>query len=779
MNRFDGFLRWAWSILVVFALAFALGACSGDDGKDGADGAPGPEGPPGAEGPPGPGASATPLESCDVCHSDGSFASAPAAHEVYDVGSFAAFAVTPSGADLVVSFSATVDGAAATAATFRRAYVTDGTLRTSLTDEIEADPALFVNNGDGTYSVRIVDGVARFGGTNSRYLVILLNGLNDLEVAAVGDYPAAIPLAGLASSEACQGCHGDSGEVGRFDPTNRGGHYSAPMSVDACVVCHRPGDPLDPDNNEPSYMKIARVVHGIHNSHNFPDGEFVTDRDNAYSITYPTYMTNCSVCHSDDNIVPAVGVSALEAANAMPVTGSGCLSCHGSMESWTFPVELGFHDLITDPFAHDCQTACHEPGGLGQAKLVVTDFHNGLTTGRGGIVWNGVDTSVTEGAKFVWEITGVVDDGTNLAISWQASYDGVGVDPCNATPAAGEPAFHAIPPFTRPDGTTQNRNNLSMLRSYAQGDDFILGQSTSAPGQALSVNVTVDNTTCAGGVATTTIPVDPDADATVGRVALQGKPWLVAIDPDDEDGVMQVRAKTPTYDWVVGDGSPTLMARRDVVDTGECLKCHVGSLYQHGGNRVDNVDMCILCHNSASNEKNVRVGMGVDASEAYDGRVGETFEMKTMLHRIHSSGVDGQPPYLVYRNRGIYAFAPDVSVLPNWPGTGQQVVYGSDPEVTTNHNFHSADYPRALNACTACHDADFAVIPVQAQAMATTVDAGSEVWEDQLDDVLQGAATTACVTCHADSASKGHAYQNSWEPKEFPEGRQTIIDAGN
>ena len=82
MNRFDGFLRWAWSILVVFALAFALGACSGDDGKDGADGAPGPEGPPGAEGPPGPGASATPLESCDVCHSDGSFASAPAAEQV-------------------------------------------------------------------------------------------------------------------------------------------------------------------------------------------------------------------------------------------------------------------------------------------------------------------------------------------------------------------------------------------------------------------------------------------------------------------------------------------------------------------------------------------------------------------------------------------------------------------------------------------------------------------------------------------------------------------------
>ncbi|NGP52516.1 hypothetical protein, partial [Thioalkalivibrio sp. XN8] len=70
-------------------------------------------------------------------------------------------------------------------------------------------------------------------------------------------------------------------------------------------------------------------------SHNFPDGEFVSRRDTVYDVTYPTYMTNCSVCHRDD-VVPAAGVSALEAANAMPVTGPGCFSCHGSFESFDF-----------------------------------------------------------------------------------------------------------------------------------------------------------------------------------------------------------------------------------------------------------------------------------------------------------------------------------------------------------------------------------------------------------------------------------------------------------
>ena len=771
MIRFEKVISWAWSFLVVCTLALAMSGCEGDDGSDGPQGPTGATGDTGPEGPPGTSATVTPLESCAVCHDDGSFVSAPAAHEVYDIGSFADFAVAEDVDDLVVTFSAMVDGAAAMDATFYRAYVSDGTTRTSLTSRVEGDPgavppvppsAFFVSNGDGTYSFTIEGGVAEFGGTNSRYLVILRNGMNALEIAAVGDYPAAIPLAGLASNESCTNCHGASGEVGRFDPMNRGGHYSAPMSEEACVVCHRPDNPATPDDDEePSYMQLYRLVHGIHNSHNFPDGVFVSDRDNTYDTTYPTYMTNCSVCHSDDTIVPAVGVSALAAANAMPVSGTGCFSCHGSMEGFDF-TGLEFHLDIQDPEAADC-TQCHDDT---LARATVAQFHNGGTTERGGIIWDGVDTSVTEGAKFDWEITGVVDDGVNLAITWQASYEGVGVDPCNDTAAPGAPTFHA-----------SGDGNLSMLRNYAQGDDFILGQSTSAPGQALSVNVTVDNTVCAGNVATTTIPVDVvDPSVERGIVALQGKPRTIS--PADPAETQRVRAVTPTYEWTIGDGAAPVAMRRDIVDTGECLKCHVGSLYQHGGNRVDNVGMCILCHNSASNEQNVRVGMGVDSSEAYDGQVGETFEMKTMLHRIHSAGTEGSPPYVIYRNRGIYGFATDDSLLPNWPGTGQQVVFGSD-DVTTNHNFHTPTYPRALNACAACHVEGLPVQPDQTQAMATTIEAGGTVWEDQLDDVLQGATTTACITCHADTASKGHAYQNSWEPQEFPEGRDTIIDAAN
>jgi OmcA/MtrC family decaheme c-type cytochrome len=704
----------------------------------------------------------TPIESCVVCHGEGTFASAPAAHEVFDMGAFADFAVAAVGADLEITFSATLDGAPPVGATLYRAYAWDGTVRTSLREPPRGpnpgtDIVVFTDNGGGDYTVTVPGGVALLAGTNQRYLMILRAGDNLLEVVAYGDYPALIPLAGLASNQACIDCHGESGEVGRFAPTLAGGHYSAPMSVDACVVCHIGGTP----GQGPSYGQIAEIIHGIHNSQNFPDGEFVSRRPTTYDVTYPTYMTNCSVCHSDDNIVPAAGVSALAAANAMPVTGAGCFSCHGSMDGFDF-TGLEFHLNIPTPETANCAQCHNPPAQGGVARYTVAQYHNGIVTERGGIIFDGVDTSVTEGAKFAWEITGIDDDGVNLAISWQASYDGVAVNPCNATVGVGAPLFHLGPGA-----------NLSMLRSYFQGDDPILGQSTSAPGQANAVNVTADNTTCQGNVATTTIPVDA-VDYERGIVALQGKPRVVSV--LDPTATMAVRAFTPTREWVVGDGALPLMARRSIVDSGACLQCHVGSMYQHGGNRVDNVDMCVLCHNSASSEQSVRVGMGVEASEAYDGKVGETFEMKTMLHRIHSAGTAGSPPYVIYRNRGIYAWAPDESLLANWPGTGRQIVFGSN-DVTQNHTFTVPTYPRALNACYACHTPDFDVLPNQAKAMATTIDAGSTEWINQLDDTLQGASATACITCHTAGVVRGHAYQFGWAPQEFPEGRQTIIEA--
>jgi len=195
--------------------------------------------------------------------------------------------------------------------------------------------------------------------------------------------------------------------------------------------------------------------------------------------------------------------------------------------------------------------------------------------------------------------------------------------------------------------------------------------------------------------------------------------------------------------------------------------------------------MCIICHNSASSDQNNRVLMGVDASEAYDGKVGQTYELKTMLHAIHSAGT-GLAPYVVYRTRGIYAWTAEGVTPANWPATSDPtLVFGGDPAVpqaTQPHTLYHPTYPRLWNDCAACHADGFDLIPDQDKAVATTLDAGTvdagttNVWKNQLDDTLQGASAADCTSCHQTTDARGHAYQNGWTPQTFENGRQTIID---
>jgi len=294
----------------------------------------------------------------------------------------------------------------------------------------------------------------------------------------------------------------------------------------------------------------------------------------------------------------------------MPASYEGCLSCHGSMAGFGFPAG-NFH-LNAD--ATVVCTNCHQAPLL---PATVADFHNGLETERVGIIWDGEDKSVSEGKRFTWKIDNIVDNGTNLAISWSATFDGSPINPCNTTASATAPVVFPFGPNTANEGT------LSMLRSYVQGDDYVLGKDPARPGQALATNLSATNTVCAGTVATTTIAVDTGVPAgTRGVVALQGK-WQVPVPVGFSNSLhaadwpyplMFVRVPTPVAEWIVGSSGivPKVDQRREIADTGACLKCHVGSLYQHGNTRVDNVTMCVICHNSASSDQNNRVTMGVD-----------------------------------------------------------------------------------------------------------------------------------------------------------------------
>ncbi len=692
--------------------------------------------------------------------------------------------------DLVVSFNVKANGSNFTTFTqVTGAYRYDGTNRDNLTAVDAAFPGdavrtfTLAGGANGNYTVTITDGVTLFGAVPSRYLFRLetASGLVPrIRALAMGNYPTS-PDGDLVSAAGCTGCHGVNG--------GGGFHYGYPTNGATCAVCHNAANT--------NYPRLADIGHGIHASHGMPSGEFVLETVNGddswtYSATYPSYMTNCNVCHTASS-------GALAKANTMAVTASNCFSCHESMEAWDFTATgTTFHETMTE--ATDC-TTCHNTTPTGVAPATVTAFHDGLETERVGIIYGGDDLSVTKGAMFNWTITQVVDNPTtgNLTITWTAEFPkGTPINPCNTTATDSAPVFYPYGPNTAGEGT------LSMLRSYAQGDDYVLGRAN-APGQAAAVNLSTTNTTCAGNVATTVIPRDDVPAGTRGIVALQGKPQLpVPAGMTTEhwaEPLMFVRVPTPVYEFVVGTGAPAT-PRRVVADTKECLGCHVGSLYQHGNTRVDNVTMCIICHNSASSDQNNRTLMGVTAAEAYDGNVGKTYEFKTMLHAIHSAG-SGLAPYVVYRTRGIYAWVAEGETPANWP-TGPatcrssidapapapmtgHLVFGADPAVTQScqtHNLYHPTYPRDTKQCSGCHVAGFGTIPDQSQAVATTIDAGkadsgtgtSTVWRNQLDDTLQGASAASCTSCHNTTDARGHAYQNGWTPQTFPNGRQTILD---
>lgn len=827
-----------WSRLILACLlasALALGGCSdGDDGKSGAAGLSAYEiavnngftgteqewldslGTGGGAGP----VIATPLETCSLCHGAGSISDPETVHAGTGELSFANPGVAAAGDNLVITFDLALDGVPTNAYALTPWPISGGATRAvvmyfdaatqlykrqTFDRTANYDTTVAVSNGRYTLTIaRSAAGVtagvpipATFAATgiDARYYFRL--GAADLPSASVSFEGAGYVRTDLASNASCINCHGEILTDGTADigTSNFANHHNNPFRVEACITCHAPDGT---DNVGGAAGKLVQIIHGIHNSYNMPDGKYTFGTDYAWKVTYPTYMTNCSVCHDS----PA----ALAEVNDMPVTGANCLSCHGSKASWAFTGFPGHPDFTS--VSTGCEN-CHSP--TGSAPATVTDFHNGLLTGRNGVIWDGTDVSVTEGAKVDMQITGITRTGNDLAVTWTAAYDGTAVNPCNATVAAGAPIFHAAVANAT---TGQANSNFSILRAYGEGDDWTNNNIGTSPGQPLATNLSTTNTVCDGNTATTTITLTATEIATTavkGVVALQGKaqvllPAGVSYDiPATNTApavvgatVDQVRSKTPTREFVVADGTLPATARRAIVDTAACLKCHVGSLYQHGGNRVDNVDMCVMCHNEASSEQNVRLLDGVDVTEAYDGQAGQTYGFKSLLHAVHSAGETGKIT-MVYRTNGVYVWTAQGVTPPNWPtlntsGTPLKsgepaIVFGSN-NVTRNHNLHAPTYPRSLNDCAACHKPGTTRAPNQAMAVATTINAGTVGLSTATpptaanaingignDDTLQGAGAAACTSCHQGAVSKAHVYQNGWVPTTFPEGRQTILDA--
>ena len=237
--------------------------------------------------------------------------------------------------------------------------------------------------------------------------------------------------------------------------------------------------------------------------------------------------------------------------------------------------------------------------------------------------------------------------------------------------------------------------------------------------------------------------------ATMRAVALQGYFTQAAGGP--------VAANTARHTPSVVMGVTGDAVRREVVDRAKCLSCHE-TLELHGGSRVDNPQVCVICHNPNLSSS----GRGADPAnlnqdnrdrlnaDGYDANNPLTYpeatnNFKDMIHGIHASGVRTFP-YEFVRDRGTSG-----------------VFYYDWSEVT---------FPGIPSNCLTCHkpgtfDADLPAGVLLTTdnttdgTNATTADVrAARTSVPNATDLVNSPTASACYMCHDSNPAAFHIGQN-------------------
>jgi OmcA/MtrC family decaheme c-type cytochrome len=347
-----------------------------------------------------------------------------------------------------------------------------------------------------------------------------------------------------------------------------------------------------------------------------------------------------------------------------------------------------------------------------------------------------------------------VGGADQAAINFQILRDGVPLDllnlPTDLTTASNRPSFvlaYALPQNLITDPAEYN--NLG--RSGAQPQTVSIS----------AVDSMVDN---GDGTFTATIDGAFPAGATLRAVGLQGY-FQVTL------GGENTPLHTPSAVVAVsGDAE-----RREVVDNNNCASCHEW-LEAHGGNRVFNMNICVMCHvpNLSSSGRSITdpssdlvadlTAADIDGVDPNDPLTypEATNNFKDMIHGIH----------------GAATRTTDYQFVRNFRGGSY-------------YNWSDVVFPASASDCLRCHKSETFEVPLNANTLLTTnrttgeVDGQDATEADVSDardtvpnatDFVITPTAAACYACHDSQLAQAHMADNGGV---INDNRSTVLDAGS
>ncbi len=567
----------------------------------------------------------------------------------------------------------------------------------------------------------------------------------------------------IVKIENCNECHGKLAF-----------HGGSRTDTKYCVTCHTDqrkfGRPeaaitvssVDMSNsayrlNGQAAGDFTRMVHQIHQGHSLTktgyDYAGVKYNDLGYSMLGDGQKM-CIKCH--DGSVNASKVTAQGNNWKEKPSRLACGSCHDQVN---FETGEGHGDgskgVLNLVQLNDAScSSCHTNTGIANIADVhrtenVTKHNPTVAAGLANFTYDITSAAVTGTTATVkFKISQSVDGSAASAVTLNAPAAGLTASLAGFT---GGPSFLLAYAMPQSGITPVDYNNLGIKQGQPKSVAIANLLNTSRT----DGSITGPGTGPDAGVYTATINNAFPAGSNLRSVALQG--YYTQVSP------AAARHTISVVKAVTGD-----TARRSVVDPNKCSNCHEW-FEGHGGNRVFQTQVCVMCHNpnlstsgrgisdtalnayaftTADTELLTRWGIDkTKVNAALDFPVtSNTF--KDMIHGVHA-GKSREMPFRDARDR--------------------------TPAAITLLDMYKLGFPGILNNCQTCHTAGtYGTVPSAALASTheaknaaytatpTTVNAKAslDTVGNNADDIVTTPYAAACVSCHDNAAAKSHMSLN-------------------